>query len=140
MRYLVDTNIISELVKKSPDPRVVDFLEKLDDEELFLSVVTIGEIKFGIEKVTSTTKKEELKLWLYNGLLEEFSDRIVNIDAEIMIKWGTVSYMLQSSGTPMPIMDSLIAATCLTKNFVLITRNEKDFKNLDVEIINPFKK
>jgi predicted nucleic acid-binding protein len=140
LRYLVDTNIISELVKKSPDPRVVDFLEKLDDEELFLSVVTIGEIKFGIEKVTSTTKKEELKLWLYNGLLEEFSDRIVNIDAEIMIKWGTVSYMLQSSGTPMPIMDSLIAATCLTKNFVLITRNEKDFKNLDVEIINPFKK
>ncbi len=138
MKYLLDTNIISEFISKQPNQKVLDFIKSLDEEDIYLSVITIGEIKFGIEKVKSETKKETLSNWLNSDLLERFKGRIVNIDTPIMLKWGEVNQYLQSIGKPMPIMDSLIASSCLAKNFVLITRNEKDFYSFDIEMVNPF--
>jgi len=76
--------------------------------------------------------------WLNNDLMQRFEGRILDIDIDIMLKWGEVNAQLQKIGKPMPIMDSLIASSCLAKGFVLITRNEKDFYSFEIEMVNPF--
>jgi len=139
LKYLLDTNVISELVVNNPNKNVVSFLERLNEQDLYLSVITIGEIKFGIEKLKDGAKKEKLLIWLNNDLLERFEHRIIDIDVDIMLKWGYINSKLQKIGRPVPIMDALIASTALSKNLKLLTRNEKDFKDLDVEMVNPFK-
>ncbi len=139
MKYLLDTNVISELIGKSPNQNVVSFLERLNEDDLCLSVITIGEIKFGIEKLQDGTKKEKLLDWLYNDLFTRFEHKIIDVDIDTMLKWGYINSKLQKIGRPIPIMDALIASTVLSKNLTLLTRNEKDFKDLDIEMINPFK-
>ena len=138
MNYLLDTNIISEFISKNPNQKVADYILTLNENNLFLSVITIGEIKSGIEKLDDGKKKEKLLSWLEHELLIRFENRIVSINIDVMLKWGTLNQKLKSLGTPLPIMDSLIGVTCEVENMVLITRNEKDFKNIDIEIINPF--
>jgi len=76
--------------------------------------------------------------WLENDLLDRFQNKIIDIDTEVMLQWGTINHKLKQLGRPLPIMDSLIGATSEIKNFILITRNEKDFKNLNIKVINPF--
>lgn len=138
MKYLLDTNIISELVKPQPNENVISFIRKCDEKDLYLSVITIGEIKYGTEKSQNSIKKEGLHRWLYEDLLKRFESRIIEIDVEIMLSWAKNTQKLNSIGKPMPVMDLLIASSCMAKNFLLVTRNEKDFCNIDIEIINPF--
>ena len=102
-------------------------------------VITIGEIKSGIENVKSLDKKEKLSKWLEEELLKRFENKIINIDINVMMTWGKINQKLKSIGKPLPIMDSLIATSCICHEFILITRNEKDFQNLELKIINPFK-
>ena len=139
MNYLLDTNIISELISNTPNKNVVNFILKLEEESLYLSVITIGEIKVGIEKLDNSKKKAKLLNWLENDLLIRFEHRIVDIDTEVMLKWGFITAKLKKEGKSLPIMDSLIGSTAQAKNLVLLTRNEKDFKNFDIKVINPFK-
>ena len=138
MNYLLDTNIISELISKKPNQKVIDFINSLDENNVFLSVITIGEIKSGIQNVQDQNKKEKLSYWLNNDLLQRFDNRIINIDTNIMLSWGEINQQLKTIGKPLPIMDSIIGATCISLDFTLVTRNEKDFQNLDIKIINPF--
>ena len=138
MNYLLDTNIISEFISKTPNKRVVDYILTLDESSLFLSVITIGEIKAGIEKLDNGKKKENLLYWLEHDLLSRFENRIISINLDVMMQWGEINQQLRKRGTPLPIMDSLIGATCKALDITLITRNEKDFKNIDIPIINPF--
>lgn len=138
MNYLLDTNIISELTSKNPNSAVLDFINSLDEKNVFLSVITIGEIKAGIEKVKDVEKKEKLSSWLTNNLLSKFQTRIITIDIDIMLTWGLINNKLKNIGKPLPILDSIIGSTCICKNLVLITRNEKDFQNLNITIINPY--
>lgn len=138
MKYLLDTNIISELISKNPNEKVVKFINDLNVDDVFLSAITIGEIKSGIENVQSNAKKELLSQWLHNDLLYKFENRIISIDIEIMLTWGSINHKLKKQGWALPIMDSIIGATCLSKELALITRNEKDFQNLAIKIINPF--
>ena len=138
MNYILDTNIISELIKQDPDHRVVSFIDSLPEKNIYLSVVTIGEIQFGIQKLPQSKKRDRILSWLETDLLSRFENRIVEIDIETMLVWGEMSASLQALGTPMPIMDSLIAATCKTKNYTLVTRNTKDFLHLDIVLIDPF--
>ena len=139
MKYLLDTNIISELISKQPNQLVIDFLSSINENDIYLSVITIGEIKSGIENVKSLDKKEKLAKWLYEELLKRFENRIINIDVNVMITWGKINQNLKSLGKPLPIMDLLIGSSCIFHEFVLVTRNEKDFKNLELKILNPFK-
>lgn len=139
MNYLLDTNIISELISKTPSQHVTDYLLGLNDESLYLSVITIGEIKSGIEKLDNGRKKERLLHWLENDLLLRFQGQIISIDTEVMLQWGVIQNKLKQTGKPLPIMDSLIGATAQVKEMVLLTRNEKDFHNLGIEIVNPFR-
>jgi len=139
LKYLLDTNIISELIAKNPNSGVVSFVKSLDEELIFLSVITIGEIKLGIENIDdSSVKKEFLRNWFYHDLMNRFKNKIVDIDSDIIFSWAKISNKLKKCGKPMPIMDSLIASTCLAKNFILITRNIKDFENIEIEVVNPF--
>jgi len=141
LKYLLDTNIISEFVSKKPNQKVLDYVNSLDENDIYLSVITIGEIRFGIEKLNrehQTKKIEMLTNWLDNDLMQRFEGRIVDIDKKTMLKWGEINGQLQKMGKPMPIMDSLIASSCLAKEFVLITRNTKDFYSFEMEMINPF--
>ena len=139
MKYLLDTNIISELISIQPNQSVIDFLSSIDENDTYLSVITIGEIKAGIENVKSLDKKEKLAKWLDEELLKRFENRIIDIDVNVMITWAKISQNLKNIGKPLPIMDLLIASSCIYNEFVLVTRNEKDFKNLELKILNPFK-
>lgn len=138
MKYLLDTNIISEFISKYPNQKVVEYILTLDEADLYLSAITIGEIKAGIEKLDNSRKKETLLQWLEKDLLNRFEKKIISIDTDVMLKWGEINNRLKKLGTPVPIMDSLIGVSCAVHKMTLVTRNEKDFKNIPIKIINPF--
>jgi predicted nucleic acid-binding protein len=138
MKYLLDTCIISELVTKHPNPKVVVFVDSLDSDDVFLSVITIGEIAKGIEKLPKSKRKQELHSWLKENLLVRFDGRIILLDTEVLIEWGILIARLESKGITLPAIDSLIAATTLTHKLTLVTRNVDDFSGTSIEILNPW--
>ena len=138
MKYLLDTCVISELVKTSPNPIVLDWLNNTPSERLFLSVITIGEIRKGLTKLPDSKRKDKLTEWL-NTLLEDYQDRIYSIDLAVAENWGVMQGKAEKSGMPMSSMDSLIAAIAYTHNLVLVTRNINDFKATNLPINNPWK-
>lgn len=139
MTYLLDTCVISELATKRPDPNVARWIDDVDPESIYLSAVTIGEIRKGIEKARDPKRKEALEAWLHEELLVRFRDRLVVLDTEVFLEWGALTGRLESRGTPMPAMDSLIAAAALHHRLVLVTRNEGDFLSSGVRLLNPWK-
>ncbi|MFO7738420.1 MAG: type II toxin-antitoxin system VapC family toxin [Desulfatiglandaceae bacterium] len=138
MNYLLDTCVISELVKPSPNKKVVDWLNEVSSKALFLSVITIGELKKGLTKLPDSKKKERLTLWL-NMLLNEYQERILPVDLMVAENWGILQGNAEMAGTPMSSIDSLLAATTYTHNLALVTRNEGDFVPGITPIINPWK-
>ena len=138
MKFLLDTCVISELVAKRPDARVTQWIERTDEESLYLSVITIGEIRKGIAKLTDPNRKSSLATWLNDQLLSRFAGRIVPIDTGVMLEWGELVGRLEQAGKPLSLMDSLIAATVLHGDFTLVTRNEDDFRNTGRTILNPW--
>lgn len=138
MNYLLDTNVISELIAPKPNVGVVNFFKTANNQQLYLSVVTLGEIKFGIEVATSQAKKQQLLSWFEQSLLPKFANKIIDLDKDALLTWASLSAKLKQQGKPLPIMDSLIAASCLVNKLTLVTRNEKDFINIGVKLINPF--
>ena len=139
MRYLLDTNVISELVTREPDPAVVEWIEALDQTAVYLSVITIGEIHRGIERLPESAKRDRLRSWLTDELLVRFDDRIVPIDVGVMMAWGSMVARLISRGRPLSAMDSLIAAQAIHHGFNLVTRNESDFRDTGVNVMNPWR-
>ena len=138
MKYILDTCVISELVAKEVNPKVIEFVDSLDSEDVYLSVITIGEIAKGIEKLSKSKRKQELHTWLTEDLLVRFDEKIVSLDTHVLLEWGFLAARLESTGKILPAMDSLIAATVLTHKFVLVTRNVEDFNGANIEIINPW--
>jgi toxin FitB len=138
MKALLDTCVISELVSKRPTPKVVEFVDSLDPEDVFLSVITIGEIVKGIQKLPSSNRKSGLQTWLNDDLLVRFEGNIVPLDIDIMVEWGRITAHLESAGRTMPAIDSLIAATVLARKMTLVTRNASDFEGTAAEIVNPW--
>jgi predicted nucleic acid-binding protein len=139
MNYVLDTNVISELISKQPNKKVVEWLDRLDPNTIYLSVITIGEIRKGIEKLPSSKRREAVKEWLEADLLLRFQGRILEITAEVMLIWGELTGRLENEGRPITAIDSLIAAIALQGNYCLVTRNEHDFRHTGVTIINPWK-
>jgi len=138
VKYLIDTCVISELVKPEPNPRVTNWLQGAPSDALFLSVLTIGEVKKGLAKLPDSKKKENLTLWL-NALLMEYNERILPIDLTVSENWGIIQGNAEKAGTPMSTIDGLIAATASTHNLILVTRNENDFTPCQISLINPWK-
>ena len=137
MKYLLDTCVISELIRKKPNQGVVNWLSDKEEYSLFLSVLTIGEIKKGISKLPNSKKKEELGRWLIQ-LQKRFDDRIIPIDSDVSLKWGQVQGDLEKNGKSMPSIDALIACTGLVHNLIIVTRNAKDIERSKIETIDPW--
>ena len=138
MSYLLDTCVISELVSKQPNKQVITWIDGVDDQLVYLSVITIGEIKRGIEKLPESRRKNRLDNWLNEDLLLRFDDRVLGIDLPVMLTWGTLVARLESLGRSLPAIDSLIAAIVLHHDLQLVTRNEKDFAGTGLIIVNPW--
>lgn len=139
MSYILDTNIISELIAKQPNQRVIDWLKGVDTNNLFLSVITIGEIKKGIEKLPESLRKKNIQDWFENDLLIGFEGRILSLDLSVILLWGELIGELEKKGRKLSPLDSLIAATTKHHNYILVTRNEKDFDGIEIVVFNPFK-
>jgi len=138
LNYLFDTNVLSELTAKNPDASVVAWVENIDQENIFLSVVAIGELKKGIEKLPGSKKKKDLISWLENDLLVRFGERIIPLDLPVMLVWGTMVAELEKAGTPLPAIDTLLAASLSQRGLTLVTRNTKDFEPAGIPLINPW--
>ena len=139
MNYLLDTNVISELIARRPNQKVVEWLDSLDPDTIYLSVITIGEIRKGIEKLPPSKRKDAIQVWMETDLLFRFQGRIIDITADIMLIWGKLTGRLENEGKPLAALDGLIAATTLQGMFRLVTRNESDFEHTGIPIINPWK-
>lgn len=138
MRYLLDTCVISELVAKQPNQRVIDWIDSVDAGTVYLSVITIGEIRKGIEKLPDSKRKSMLQEWLDDELLVRFSGRILPIDLGVILVWGRMMGRLELSGKRMAAIDSLLGAIALHGNLRLVTRNEHDFHHAGIQIVNPW--
>jgi toxin FitB len=138
MKYLLDTCILSEYNAKRPNETVLQWLDGLNDQFLYISVITIGEISKGIQRLPESKRKLNLQSWLNDELIEAYRANILLLDTGVMLTWAALTSTLELKGQQMPYMDSLIAATALHENCTLVTRNEKDFQYSDVSIINPW--
>lgn len=140
MRYLLDTCTISELVKRGePDQGVLEWLGQQEEERLFLSAITLGEIQAGISKLPEAPRRLQLATWLDADLRQRFSGRILAFDAEVALVWGTKRGELASKGVLLPVADSLIAATAIAHGMVVVTRNERDLRLCGAMTVNPWK-
>jgi toxin FitB len=138
MTYFLDTCLISELVAKQPNSKVVDWLDAQAPETLYISVITIGEIAKGISKLATSQRKDALVTWLNQTLLARFSNRILGIEATTMLLWGELVGQLERQGRSLPVIDSLIAAIALQHSLSLVTCNEGDFAGTGLTIVNPW--
>jgi predicted nucleic acid-binding protein len=139
MKYLLDTCVISEIIRPKPSKKVTNWIKNEDESNFFISVLTIGELHKGIEKLADSKRKRELHNWVENDLNERFWNRIIDIDMQTAMIWGRIQGIAESIGRPMPAIDSLIAATGITHNLAVATRNTTDMKESGVTLINPWK-
>ncbi len=138
MKYLLDTCVISEVIKSQPNRGVVTWLKKQDEESLYLSVLTFGEIEKGIEKSVDGRRKKKLRLWVEEDLKQRFKGRILPIDLQVASKWGEIQGKSEAAGKPLSSIDGLIAVTGLINNCVVVTRNVSDMQQSSVELHNPW--
>lgn len=138
MSYLLDTNLVSEWVKPKPAPGVIEWLGGIDEDDLFISVVTLAEIRDGIERMPLGAKRERLDEWLSVMLPDRFEGRTLAIDSETAIACGHVMARIRRLGRVVDVMDAFIAASALRHNVALVTRNTADFENLDLKLVNPW--
>jgi predicted nucleic acid-binding protein len=132
--YLLDTNVISELRRKEPDPRLLDWYYSVPSGQLFVSVLTIGEIRLGIERLRrkDLARADALERWL-RGLRGNYQDRIIDIDIETAQEWGRMNVP-----DPLPVIDGMLAATAKVRGWTLVTRNIADVASSEVALLNPF--
>jgi len=138
MNYLLDTCLVSELIKDPPDENVLAWISSIPESSLFLSVLTIGEIHKGIEKLPPSKKKDRLHKWVNSDLHERFKNRIIELDLAVATKWGELQGKAELVGKPMSLIDGLIAATGVTNDLIVVTRNTKDMEQSGVTLLNPW--
>jgi len=136
--FLLDTNVVSELVSPKPNDKVLRWIEQADESILFLSVLTLGEIRNGVERLRPGRRRGRLESWLLVDLPRRFQDRILPVTAAVADRWGTVSAIAAARGKPVPVVDGLLAATALHYNLALVTRNTSDVSGTGVLTRNPW--
>ena len=134
MSFLVDTCALSELSKQKPSPRVSDWFDAAAPESLFISVLTLGEVRKGIERLGDGRRRARITMWLETTLPSWFENRILPVDADVADEWGRLAARLRN----LPAIDGLIAATALRRRLAVVTRNESDFAATGVDLLNPW--
>ena len=135
MSYLLDTNVLSELRRKRPDVGVVDWFSRRPASTLYLSVLTLGELRKGIKGVADIGRRTALTDWLETDLPNFFAGRILPVDALVADRWGR---LMAEAGRPLPAIDSLLSATAALHGLTMVTRNTRDFVGIGLELINPW--
>ena len=138
--FLLDTNIISELVKPKPEANVTEWVENTDESLLYLSVLTLGEIRRGIAALPQSRRRATLEAWLDKDLRARFEGRILVIDQEVADRWGLLTAAARNSGIVLPVIDGLLAATALEHNLTLVTRDTGKIPSMGVAVFNPWEK
>jgi predicted nucleic acid-binding protein len=138
VNYLLDTNCISEPTRDRPELRVLSWLDAVDESQLYLSVLTVGEIRKGASTLPNGRHRSELEVWLEREVKVRFSGRILPVDEDIAERWGWLAAEAKMRGRPLPVIDGLLAATALHYNLVLVSRNVSDFLTTSVPILNPW--
>ena len=118
--------------------KVIQWMNAIDEEKMCISAITVGEIQHGIERMPESHRKTELQVWLNDGLIERFDQRILALDTQTMFVWGSLVARIAKSGQTLALMDSLIVATVLQNNLIIVTRNVTDFIPGGVQVINPW--
>lgn len=136
--FLLDTNCVSELVRPQPDPRVMEWMEATNEALLYLSVLTVGEIRRGLAALPQGTRRTRLETWLEIDLKTRFHGRLLSVDAGIADRWGLLVADARRRGKPLPVIDGLLASTALHYNLTIVSRNIKDFANARVAVLNPW--
>ena len=137
--YLLDTNCISELVSARPQPSVVEWVESADESLLYLSVLTLGEIRKGLALLSQGKRRTRLETWLDVELRARFSGRILPIDSAVADRWGLLAAQAKTQGKALSVIDGLLAATALHHNLTIVSRNVGDFAHVQVPVLNPWK-
>jgi len=138
LKFLLDTCVISELVKARPQTSVIEWIDSTKEEQIYLSSLTIGEIFQGIELIPNGKKKDKFLNWVNIDLLNRFQEKIIPITFEVAQKWGEISGVSEKAGKKLPVIDSLIAATGITFSLIVVTRNIKDLERTGAKILNPW--
>jgi predicted nucleic acid-binding protein len=138
MEYLIDTAAISELIKKSPNQGVVEWFENAREDQLYLSVVTVGEIYKGISKLEDQSRARKLEKWVGKDLEERFAGRVLSIDSLIAERWGRIIGEREKAGEKLPVLDALIGATALVRDLVVVTSNVKGIARTGAQVLNPW--
>ena len=138
MNLLLDTCVISEMVKLKPATQVAHWFDKQKSESLFISALTLGELQKGIAKLEHSDRKTFLQECLQNDVIRAFEGRILDVNGTIAMLWGEMVAKTEKLGRPMPYIDSLIAATALSHDLTLVTRNTKDVEISGVKLHNPW--
>ncbi len=138
MNFLLDTNVVSESIKEVPDSHVMAWLADVDDDRIFLSVVTLAQIKCGIDLMVPGRRRDRISQWVEDELPRRFEGRILGIDQHIAVAWGTLTARVQNLGGSLSSMDAFLAATADVNRLMLVTRNQKDFEKTGVLQVNPW--
>lgn len=136
--FLLDTNCVSELVRVKPQPRVLEWIEAADEGLLYLSVLTLGEIRKGLANLPQGKRRTRLETWLEVELRARFAGRLLPIDEEVAKRWGLLAAQAKRKGKPLAIINGLLAATALHHGLTLVTRNIGDFTEAHVPVLNPW--
>jgi toxin FitB len=138
VNFLLDTCVVSESTKPIPNVNVMKWLSEIDQNRVFISSVTLGELQKGISKLEDGKQKTRLETWFTDDLRSMFRGRTLVLDDEVMIGWGQIYAFLEKNGVKVPVFDSLIAACAIANGCVLVTENTKDFKAMNVKLFNPW--
>ena len=136
--FLLDTNCISEVVRSKPEPRVLEWFAAANESLLYLSVLTLGEIRKGVAALPQSKRLTHLETWLEVELGSRFSGRILSVDAAIADRWGLLAAKAKLKGKPLSAIDGLLAATALHHNLTIVSRNVNDFANAQASVLNPW--
>ncbi len=140
MNFLLDTNAISELVKPRPDAGLENWVSNADEDSMYLSVVTIGELWRGIERLKAGTRKRRLETWVTEQLFPRFEGRILDLTPTIAERWGRLMARSEGRGRRIGLIDAFLAATAEAHGMTLVTRNVKDYKEAGTPVLCPWEK
>lgn len=139
MAYLLDTCVLSELAKPRPDAGVLTWLEEEDEAQLFVSVLTLGELEKGIARLPASARRTRIERWVRRDLVARFEGRLLDVDRAVAERWGAISGASEARGTPLPVIDALIAASALAHGLEVVTRNTTDLERCGARCVNPWR-